>query len=79
MSDTIIWLLVTGVVIGAILIHIYVWRRYHYVCPKCARSFKPTFLHSLFAVNAAEYRQLTCPHCQAKDYMEALKDKTKPS
>ncbi len=77
MADNVIWILVAGVIIGALLIHFYVWRKYHYICSKCHRSFKPSFLRSLIAVNAAEDRKLRCPNCNSTEYMKALKDEKK--
>lgn len=74
MTDAVIWSIVIGVIIVGFLIHLYVWKHYHYICPKCFHSFKPTFIHSLIAVNAAELRKLKCPNCKSKEYMKALKN-----
>lgn len=77
MTDIIIWSLVVGVILCGLLIHRYVWKHYHYICPKCSHSFKPTFFHSLIAVNSAELRKMKCPSCNLKEYMKALKDNPK--
>lgn len=74
MSDNLIWIFVAVAIIAALLLHLYVWKRYHYICPKCQCSFKPTFLHSLIAINAVEDRKLRCPNCNSAEYMKALKD-----
>lgn len=78
MTDAVIWsIVIGGVIISALLLHWYVWKHYHYICPKCLHSFKPTFIHSLIAVNAAELRKLKCTNCNAREYMKALKDDKK--
>ncbi|MGF7143954.1 DNA-directed RNA polymerase subunit RPC12/RpoP [Anaerotaenia torta] len=77
MTDIIIWSLVAGVIVCGLLLHIYVWKYYHYICPRCSCPFKPTFFRSLIAVNAAEHRKMKCPHCHLEGYMEAVKDKPK--
>lgn len=72
----IVWIaIITAIVIGAVALHIYIWKHYHYVCPKCSQCFKPAFMRSFLAVNAAEYRRMKCPNCSNIDYMQALKNK----
>lgn len=58
-----------------VLIHLYIRKHYHYACPCCNETFKPTtFLNSVGIINVAN-RWLVCPHCGKKSYMELLKDK----
>jgi DNA-directed RNA polymerase subunit RPC12/RpoP len=69
--------IIAGIILLGLAWHFYIYKRYHYICPKCAASFKPpTFIRSLTAVNAAQYRKMKCPRCNYVTYMEALKDKT---
>ena len=61
-------------IVSVLGIHLYLQRRYHYICPKCSTKFKPTYLRSLVAINAANYRKMRCPNCNNCDYMETLRD-----
>jgi DNA-directed RNA polymerase subunit RPC12/RpoP len=62
-------------VLGGAGVHWYLWKRYHYICAKCLRAFKPkSFWRSLRAVNNGAYRKFKCPHCGQTDYMKAEKD-----
>ena len=72
---TYVWITIIVTVISVLGLHLYVQRRYHYICPICSKEFKPTYLRSLIAVNAVNYRKVRCPHCNYHDYMEVLKDK----
>ena len=79
MSDYFWWFIVAGVIILGLAIHYLVYKTYHYICPKCSTSFKPTFFHSLIAINSADYRKMRCPTCNCIEYMKALKDNSKQS
>ncbi|MDR2698216.1 MAG: hypothetical protein LBB30_00865 [Candidatus Methanoplasma sp.] len=63
---------------AGIAVHVRIWRTYHYICPACSTSFKPTFTRSFAAVNCFELRGMTCTKCGRYDMMEALKDKSDP-
>jgi hypothetical protein len=68
------WIVISAAVAAAVGVHIYAYRCYHYVCPKCAKHFKPkSFLHSMFALNAGEYRKVRCSFCHTKDWAKAEK------
>ena len=59
----------------ALAVHVYIYRRYHYVCPKCSASFKPkTFPRSLVALNGGDMRRVRCPECGLREFMAAVKD-----
>ena len=68
------WLLILGILCVAVGIHVYVYRCYEYVCPKCSKTFKPeTFLGSMFALNGGDMRRVRCPYCRCKDWAQAKK------
>lgn len=75
MGNMIFW--IVGIVLWGLLTHVYIWKHYHYICPKCHHPFKPTFFHSLTAFNAADERRLQCPNCHEKIYMKAIKNQKK--
>ena len=79
MSDYFWWIIVVVVIILGLAIHYRVYKTYHYICPKCLTSFKPTFFQSLIAINSADYRKMRCPTCKSKEYLKALKDNSKHS
>ena len=67
--------LVVGAVVFALLIHLNIFRNYHYICQKCSTSYKPdTFLQSLFGLNAVEQRKLKCPNCNKREWAALVKD-----
>lgn len=59
----------------ALIVHLHVWKVYHYDCPVCSTSFKPTFMRSLAAINCFEERKMRCPGCGSYMFMTALRDK----
>lgn len=72
-------LIIAGSVILSITIaapiHWHVYKRYHYTCSKCQKSFKPaTFLGSMFALNGGDQRKMRCPYCNFNGWMEMEKD-----
>jgi DNA-directed RNA polymerase subunit RPC12/RpoP len=66
--------LVAGIIPLGILDHIYLWKNYHYICARCHKPFKPTFIRSMFAINLINKRSMKCPHCDNWGLMKALKD-----
>lgn len=79
MTDLYWWLIVVGVIILSVAIHYRIHKSYHYICPKCSTTFKPSFFHSLIAINSGDYRKMRCPACNCNEYMKAYKDKSKHS
>ena len=55
-------------------IHLFLHRRYHYICPKCSQEFKPTFFRSLIAINALTHRVIRCTVCNSYGCKRILKD-----
>ncbi|CZR06822.1 hypothetical protein [Trichococcus collinsii] len=42
-----------------------------YVCPKCRRKFKISFLTDLLSLNGGKQgKRVTCPHCGFKGWMQ---------
>ena len=69
-------ILLLVIIIGAIGFCFHVFNNYHYICPKCGKTFKPaTFLSSVFAKNMGQKRKIRCTHCNTKDWALAVKDK----
>ena len=51
-------------ILFAVAIHLYCYKNYHYLCPKCSNSFKPnSFLKSMFGLNLIHKRGLRCTKC----------------
>ncbi|MCL1811251.1 MAG: hypothetical protein FWG41_03415 [Methanomassiliicoccaceae archaeon] len=78
MNEDIILILVSTLVLLTVpfvlLIHLHIWKTYHYICPQCSTSFKPTFAKSLTAMNFGEQRVVGCPKCGHYGLTKALKD-----
>jgi len=80
MTD-IILIIVTVCILGGgitwcFLVHLNLFKHYHYVCIKCATSYKPTtFSQSLFGINGGDQRKLKCPKCNKREWANAIKDK----
>ena len=59
----IIAIFITGLLF-AMIVHLYIYKNYHYICPKCSGSFKPnSFLKSMFGLNLFHKRGLRCTNC----------------
>ena len=55
---------VLAVLLAAVAFHLYLYKNYHYLCPKCSNSFKPnSFLKSMFGINLFHKRRLRCTNC----------------
>jgi len=68
-------IIIAVTLVVVVCVHVYIYRCYHYICPKCAKTFKPsTFLRSMFALNGGEYRKVKCPYCSCHDWAKAEKD-----
>ncbi|MCL2296630.1 MAG: hypothetical protein FWC29_06095 [Methanomassiliicoccaceae archaeon] len=68
-----IWI---GVVIVALAlaVHLNLWKKYRYDCPKCSMSFQPSsFIESLTALNFGEHRKMKCPRCGFYGLMKTVK------
>ena len=67
---------VIAVLLAAVAVHLYLYRNYHYLCPKCSSSFKPnSFLKSMFGLNFFHKRGLRCTKCNAFVTARTKKDK----
>ena len=67
--------LVLVAVAWGLLLHLRIYKHYHYVCTKCSNSYKPTtFIQSLFGLNGGEQRKLKCPHCNKKEWANMIKN-----
>lgn len=77
MNNTVLWTTTTGVVTIAstIVIHMRLYKNYHYICPKCSTSFKPaTFWQSVFSLNLGSKRGVKCPTCNRRVLAKVEKD-----
>ena len=74
-----LWLLTFLILIFifVLMVHLYIWKMYHYDCPKCSTSFQPSFTGSLTAINMVEERGVKCPNCGFYGLMKALKNSEK--
>lgn len=54
--------------IYAIWISIYYFKRVAYICPKCGEKFVPDFKQAFFAKHTPSLRKLKCPCCEHKGY-----------
>ena len=67
---------VSIVIILAMLLSIYYFKKVAYVCPQCRKTFKPSFKKTFFASHTLTTRKLTCPHCNYNGYcLETLTEK----
>jgi len=66
--------IIGGIIIFALPPHIYLYKKYHYICPKCSTSFKPTFWQSFAGINRNERRMLKCPYCNKRQWVTTMKD-----
>ena len=56
--------IVIAAIMIAVAIHLYIYKNYHYICPKCSNTFKPnSFLKSMFGLNLFHKRGLRCTNC----------------
>jgi len=70
--------LVGGAMAWAFLVHINLFKHYHYVCVKCRTSYKPnTFLQSIFGLNGGDQRKLKCPNCNKREWANTIKDNSR--
>ena len=57
-------ILVILAIVFVVSVHWYLYKNYHYLCPKCSNTFKPnTFLKSMFGLNLFHKRGLRCTKC----------------
>ena len=69
-------LITVGIVIVAVVFHMWLYRNYHYVCPKCYNTFKPkSFLKSMFGLNLFHKRGLRCTKCNTFVAARTKRDK----
>jgi DNA-directed RNA polymerase subunit RPC12/RpoP len=72
------WLIIAGAICAAIGIHLFIYKRYHYICSKCLKIFKPnSFFRSMLALNNANYRRVRCSYCHYKDWAKMEKKDNK--
>ena len=66
MSIEILAIIIAVIVVILLIVafHLYFYKNYHYLCPKCSNSFKPSsFLKSMFGLNLLHKRGLRCTKC----------------
>ena len=67
--------LVVGIVV-AIAIHLWRYRNFHYHCPNCSNTFKPSsFLKSFLGLNLLNKRGLRCTKCDTFVAAMTIRDK----
>ena len=65
------------VLVWAILLSRYYFKKVNYICPECGAIFKPKFKNAFFANHTPNTRKLTCPNCGKKSFcLETTKEKT---
>lgn len=56
------------VLIGAVFISKYYYKKVDYICAQCHTVFKPAFKEAFFARHTPTTRKLTCPECNHKGF-----------
>ena len=56
------------VIVWAILVSRYYFKKVNYICPECGAIFKPKFKSAFFANHTPNTRKLTCPNCGKKSF-----------
>lgn len=74
MYQILYWVLVGVGAVAALFFYMFLWKRYHYTCPKCHAAFKPGLSQSALTVKAGQHRLLKCPYCHAVNYLETQRD-----
>lgn len=77
-NKTLLIIVITVLIIAvliAVLRTIYFYKREHFVCPKCKKSFIPKVSSLFLSMNAVEGTIIKCPYCGAKEYVEPVKNK----
>ena len=63
-----------AMVVLVLAVHLNLWKKYRYDCPKCSMSFQPSsFIESLTALNFGEHRKMKCPRCGFYGLMKTVK------
>ena len=71
----IVFAIIAGLIIGT-GVHYYLYKKYHYICPRCSKRFKPAnFFLSMFSMNGGKKRKVRCIYCNTKDWALMVKDK----
>ena len=66
---------VAGIAV-AFAVHLWRYKNFHYVCPKCSNAFKPSsFLKSFFGLNLFSKRGLRCTKCDTFVAARTTRDK----
>ena len=59
----------------AIIVHMHLYKNYHYICKECSTSFMPdTFMQSMFGLNFFHLRKLKCPNCKKRVWANVAKN-----
>lgn len=68
-------IVVAVAIIVVLVVHLKLYRQYHYVCVQCRTAYKPaSFLQSLFGLNGGDQRKLKCPQCNKREWADTVKD-----
>jgi len=66
--------IIAGIIIFTLPPHLYLYKRYHYICPKNHKIFKPSFMQLYFSIIRFQQILLKCPYCSKREWVTTRKN-----